>query len=390
MNNFILNTDIQQFINENLNSNSTNVLLKGTPFKTVSTSEIVLQIEAKIRCQKKLPTWFHTNGIYYPSKLNIEQTSSEITAKYKSKLIKGTHIIDVTGGFGVDCFYFSTRFKFVTHCEINAELSKIVEHNLKQLNVANITTVVNDGIEFLKGQNNTFDWIYIDPSRRHDAKGKVFFLRDCSPNVPEHLSQLFKYSNHVMIKTSPLLDISAGIGELSCVKTVHVIAVNNEVKELLWILEKGYNGLITIETANIKPDITEKFQFNWSKTVVTTNYSYPLTYVYEPNAAILKAGGFHQITDSLKVFKLHQHSHLYTSSNYIDFPGRIFTIKQVIPYNKKLVKRLGIKKANISTRNFPERVENIRKKFSIKDGGDIYLFFTTTLGNEKIVLVTVK
>jgi hypothetical protein len=391
LNKHILNIDIQQFINENLTSHLTSLLLKGTSFSSVETKEIITQIEAKKRCEKKLPTWFNTEKIYYPNKLNIEQTSSEITANYKSNLIHGASIIDLTGGFGVDSFYFSKNFKTVVHCEMDGILSEIVKHNYTQLNVSNIDTLAIDGISYLETNKTVYDWIYLDPSRRHDSKGKVFFLSDCLPNVPKHIDLLFKHSNNILIKTSPLLDISLGINELKHVKTIHVVAVNNEVKELLWILEAGFEAEITVETVNIKKEVNEHFMFSFNKEKTSTSsYQQPQTYLYEPNSAILKAGGFDAITQQLPVFKLHKHSHLYTSDRLLEFPGRHFIIKKVVPYNKKELKKLGITQANVTVRNFPETVDGLRKKFNIKDGGETYLFFSTDNENQKIVIVALK
>ncbi len=391
MNKDILNTEIQEFIDKNINSDINSILLKGTPFSNVTTKEIVEQIEAKKRCFKKLPTWFKTQNIYFPNKLNIEQTSSETTAKYKSELISGNSIIDLTGGFGVDCFYFSKWLKNVSHCELNTKLSKIVKHNYQQLNIKNITTINTDGLDELKQNSNHYDWIYMDPSRRHDSKGKVFFLKDCLPNVPENLELLFDHTKNIMVKTSPLLDISVGIDELKHVKTIHVVAVNNEVKELLWILERDINTEIFINTINLKSDTNEVFSFTLPEEQQTTaSYSKPLSYLYEPNAAILKSGAFNVLSTKLNFHKLHQHSHLYTSEANNTFPGRSFKIEKVIPYNKKNLKDLGVKKANITTRNFPESVQELRKKFKISDGGEIYLFFTTTIDNEKTVILAKK
>lgn len=374
-----------------MNSDTASLILKGTDFPHVETKAVIEQIEAKKRCQKKLPTWFQTENIYYPNKLNIEQTSSELTANYKSGLINGESVIDLTGGFGVDCFYFSKRFSTVCHCEIDESLLKIVHHNYKQLGALNIKTIHGDGIEYLKTAKQNYNWIYIDPSRRHDKKGKVFFLNDCLPNVPEYLDLLFEHSKNIMIKTSPLLDLSVGIGELKHVKTIQVIAVNNEVKELLWVLENQFEGEIHIETINLKKDKNESFNFILENEKVSeSTYNLPLSYLYEPNAAILKAGAFHSVSNKLNVFKLHKHSHLYTNETPIEFPGRVFKIEEVIPFNKKELKKLSISKANITIRNFPETVQNLRKKFNIKDGGNQYLFFTTDLNNDKIVLVTSK
>ena len=331
MNKVILNTKIQEFINKNIDNDITSILLKGTHFEGVSTKQVVEQIEAKKRCKTKLSTWFNLPNIYYPIKLNIEQTSSETTAEYKTKLIDGISIIDLTGGFGVDCYSFSKRFQSVTHCEIKKLLSEIVSHNFKQLQIDNVETKNIDGISFIKESSKQYDWIYIDPSRRNDSKGKVFFLKDCLPDVPENLDALFAHSNNIMVKTSPLLDISVGINELQYVKTIHIVAVNNEVKELLWILESQYEGKITIETVNLHKVKKQNFTFILNKESTSkVNYSLPLTYLYEPNVAVLKSGSFKTISDNLKVFKLHQHSHLYTLENLIDFPGRRFKIDKIL------------------------------------------------------------
>lgn len=391
MNKLLLNTEIQYFINTHANSVISDLLLKGTSFPGVETKIIIEQIEAKNKSKTKLPSWFSAENIYYPNKLNIEQTSSEITAKYKSELLDGDTIIDITGGFGVDCFYFSKQFKTVTHCEINETLSDIVAHNFKQLKVNTIKTVKQDGIDYLKTKENKYDWIYIDPSRRHENKGKVFFLKDCLPDVPYHLESLFKYSKHIMIKTSPLLDLSVGINELNHVKTIHIVAVNNEVKELLWVLEAGFNKAISIKTVNIKKETNDTFQFYLEQEKqIEAQYSLPLTYLYEPNVAILKSGAFNEIAKQLDVYKLAKHSHLYTSETLVDFPGRVFEIKKTLVYNKKDVKKLALKKANITTRNFPETVKQIRQRFQIKDGSPDYLFFTTDVNDKKTVLLTNK
>ena len=381
MNLEILTSKIQQFIVDNLKSNITKLILKGSPFDEVSIQELANQIVAKQKSEYKLSTWFSTKNIYYPAKISIEQTSSENTAKYKSELIKGDSIIDITGGFGVDCFYFSKRFKNVTHCEINEKLSAIVKHNYQQLNIKNIDTFSGDGIDFLKNTETNFDCIYIDPSRRNDIKGKVFLLKDCLPNVPENIDFLFTKTNQILLKNSPILDISSAISELKFVKEIHVIALKNEVKEVLFLLEKEYQKDIKLKTINILKEGSQEFNFNL-KEEITSTYSETLSYLYEPNAAILKSGGFHQISKQLNVFKLHQHSHLYTSEKLIEFPGRIFKVEHVLNYDKKKLKKLlPEKKANITTRNFPKSVAQIRKETNLNDGGDSYIFFTTDKEN---------
>lgn len=390
MNINILNTEVQEFIAANLKSDITKLILKGSPFENVSIQEIAEQIESKKRCEKKLPTWFSAENIYYPNKLNIEQTSSEITANYKANLLSGNTLVDITGGFGVDCYYFSQKVNQVTHCEINQKLSKIVIHNNKRFNIKNITNYIGNGLDYIKNSTQKFDWIYADPSRRNDAKGKVFLLEDCLPNIPNNLEQLFDKSDHILIKVSPILDITSAINELNFVKEIHVIAVENEVKELLFLLEKNYTQQVDIKTFNINKKGNQQFNFSLNDEGLSF-YSEPKKYLFEPNAAILKAGAFNQISVQLELNKLHQHSHLYTSEKLIDFPGRKFEIKHIISYDKKQLKKLiPSKKANITTRNFPETVAQIRKKTGLKEGGNQFLFFTTDFHQKHIVLICNK
>ncbi|MFC7772782.1 THUMP-like domain-containing protein [Flavobacterium sp. GCM10027622] len=387
----ILSQEIQSFIEESLSVNFSKLALQKNPFPEVSWNEILTQVASKSKAKEKLPTWYKTKGIIYPSKLSIEQTSSETTAKYKASLISGTNIIDLTGGFGVDDYYFSKNFNEVIHCELKEELQNIVSNNIEQLQISNIKSYHGDSTEILQHLNQRFDWIYIDPSRRNEAKGKVFMLKDCLPDVPTNLNLYFKYTNSILIKTAPILDIAAGINELNYIKEIHVVAVNGEVKELLWILENNYSGKITVKTINFNKEIEEAFQFTLDAELKTPDYSLPNSYIYEPNAAILKSGAFNQIAINYNIQKLHQHSHLYTSSNLIDFPGRKFIIRTVFEYNKSNMKtHLLDQKANITTRNFPESVENIRKKWKVKDGGVLFAFFTTDLNNNKIVLLCDK
>lgn len=390
MNRQILNKEVQDFINVHLKSDVTKLILKGSKFEAVSIQEIAEQILAKNSCEKKLPSWFNAENIYYPNKLNIEQTSSEITAQYKSKLVSGETLIDITGGFGVDAFFFSQKVKNITHCEINEDLSAIVSHNFDQLQVKNITTFIGDGIGFLENSKEKFDWIYADPSRRNDTKEKVFLLEDCLPNIPENLDLMFQKTNHILLKVSPILDITSAINEIQFVKEIHVVAVENEVKELLFLLEKNYTKNIEIKTINLNKEEIQTFDISLNEEASAT-YSEPKKYLFEPNSAILKAGAFQQISAHLKIDKLHQHSHLYTSDNLIDFPGRRFEIKHCISYDKKqLLKLIPSNKANVSIRNFPETVAQIRKKTGLKDGGNQYLFFTTDFNNKHLVLICEK
>lgn len=391
MNFHILHTRVQEYISNYLHTDISALLFKKQLFEQVDNRELAEQIESKIRAEHKLPGWVNTPNIYYPNKLNIEQTSSEVTAAYKAGLVSGETLIDITGGFGVDAFFFSKQFKQVIHCEINTELSSITAHNAPLLGADNISFFNEDGIEFLQRTDEVYDYIYIDPSRRNDSKGKVFMLADCLPDVPFNLDMLFEKTDTILIKTSPMLDVSVGLNELSFVAEIHTVAVHNEVKELLWLLRKEYTGPIFCKAVNLGAGQPDFFYNPDDELTSETYFSEPLTYLYEPNAAILKSGAFKTVGTIYGLKKLHTHSHLYTSDELKEFPGRVFKIDELIPYNKKVLKeKLYQTQANITSRNFPDKPDAFRKQYKIKDGGNVYMFLTTNLKNEKIVLLTHK
>ena len=386
----LLNPEIQNFIQGNLSSNGAKLALKKNPFPNSNYSDIIHQIISKNKAKEKLPTWFFTENIIYPEKISIEQTSSEKTAKYKANIISGKNIIDCTGGFGIDAYYFSKYFDTVIYCEINSKLSEIVQHNFNQLGINNINCLCGDSTEILKKLNQQFDCIYIDPSRRNDSKGKVFMLADCSPNVVELQNFYYQFTDTLLIKTAPILDLHAGLLELKNVAEIHIVAIDNEVKELLWKIEKEFIGSPKIFAINVEKE-------NVITSEIRTNNNYKATYslhknfLYEPNASLLKSGGFEAVSEIFSIDKLHQHSHLYSSNDLIDFPGRRFKIDTIVPFQKKEITQLiQGKKMNVSSRNFPIKPDEIKKKYKITDGGAIYAFFTTNLNNEKIVLLCTK
>lgn len=386
----LLAPEIQQFIAEHTDADLTRLALQKNPFPEQNWTMILEQTAGRQKAKDKLPTWFHSKQILYPTKISIEQTSSEKTAAYKASLISGNTIIDLTGGFGVDDFYFAQTFQSVVHCEANEYLSAIAQHNFEELGAGNCTFYTGDSTEILKHLDQRFDWIYIDPSRRHDRKGKVFMLKDCEPNVPELEDFYFEYSNQILIKTAPILDITAGLNELKNVKRVHIVAVENEVKELLWEIEKGFDGEIQICTVNLKKTGNDHFGFMRSE-IHQPKYSLPQTYLYEPNAAIMKSGGFDAVSVRFGLGKLHPHSQLFTSDEIREFPGRVFQVEHCIAYQKDVMKAwLENTKANVTVRNFPDSVETIRKKWKIGDGSHRYCFFTTDVNNRKIVLICAK
>ena len=391
MNNNILNTGIQDFIINNIATDSLSVLLSNPIFDGANSKEIINQIIAAKKCENKLPTWFHTAYIYYPLPLQIEQTSSEIAAQYKASLLSGKTGADICGGLGVDSFYFAKNTDTVFHVEINTELSEIVRYNFKVLGVKNIQCILGDSLTFLEKQT-ALDWVYIDPSRRDQKKGKVFLLEDCSPNIKEILPLLWSKTQTILIKTAPILDIKAGLKDLSHVKEVQAIGVGNEVKELLWILEKDYQGPAAL-TAVLLESSLESTKFTTSIDIEANSMapkSEVLAYLYEPHAAVMKIGAFKSVAQQMGLFKLHDHSHLYTATNLVPFPGRSFRVTAVLPYNKKNLKIFTKTKANVSVRNFKSTVVDLRKKHSLQDGGHVYMFFSTDLNNKAVVIVCEK
>jgi hypothetical protein len=383
----ILTKEAQEYITNNLSTDIHKILLKKSPFPNISVKEIVEQIESKAKAKNKLPTWFAMDGMYYPNKLNLSQCSSEKTALYKASLIDGDTIADITAGLGVDCWAFSQGMKQIVHVEKNAGLSLIAQHNFKKLGCNTIEFYSEDGIRFLKNSTERYDWIHIDPSRRDRKNNKVFYLADCEPDVTKHIELFFKKSSNILIKTGPLLDLSIGLKDLKNVKEIHIVAVNNDVKEILWILQENYKKEPLIKTINFKGETEQIFQFTLAQEkLALPTYSSPNNFLYEPNGAMLKSGAFKYIGNYFSLTKLHPNSHLYTSSELIPFPGRIFRIQDVVDYSNKALKKLKISHANISTRNFPDSVAAVRRKLRIKEGGNIYLFCTTDF-NQNLVLI---
>jgi len=374
----LLKPEAQQFITNHIHQYAIDLILAGSPFLDIDIKELVAQIVAKQKCKNKLPTWFNTQNIYYPNRINIEQASSEITANYKAILIKGgNNIIDITGGFGIDSYAFSFKFNKVLHCEINKELSKIAAHNFKALDRLNINVIPKDGLIYLEKNKQNFDWIFIDPSRRDKNNKKVFFLNQCLPDLTINLDLLFKYSDRILVKLSPLLDLTKTINDLKFVKEVHCIAINNDVKETLFILEKNYSKFIKIKSVNISKKESQIFEYKFNKPS-KLNCKFISKYLYVPNAAIMKIGGFNHLANQLNVYKLHANTNLFTANKLIDFPGRRFKVVSEIGFNKRKIKEiLPNSKANISVRNFPDYPAQLHKKLKIKPGGSDYLFFVT-------------
>lgn len=388
MNKNILNKEVQAYINSNMNADVNQIALAKPLFKNVSSAELAGQIAAKKKSTYKLPTWFTTNEIYYPALLSIEQCSSEPTAAYKASLALGNTLIDLTSGFGVDSFFFSKKVNQVYSCEINEELASITAHNAKIIGANNIEVLATDGIEFLKSTVQSFDTIYIDPARRNQSN-KVFKLKDCTPDITEHLDLFLTKAKRIIIKTAPLLDISAGLLELKNISEIHILSVKNECKELLWIVDRDYQGEPKITCATLNSTI-KTFSFPISDLKITTNIinTELKGYLYEPDVALLKSGAFNLIANRYDLKKLHQQSQLYYSDEYKpEFLGRIFNIEAQLAINE--LKKEKDLKGNVIVRNFPEKAETLVKKYKITPTHDDFILFTQNNNGYLVIKATI-
>jgi len=366
----MLNKEIQNYINANLNTDLHSLLLKKSPFPEVSMQEIVQQIKGKQTAQKKFP-FLLKEGIIFPPQLNLEQASSEKTAEYKSQILKGKKFIDLTSGFGIDAYYLSKNFEEVTLVEQNSELLKIVEHNWNILDRK--ASFVNQNLEdFLTHNKEHFDVIYLDPARRDQNKNKVFLLEDLSPDILQIKEKLLSTADQVIIKLSPLIDLKYLVSALPEIFRIEIIAVRNDVKEVIIFLSNEKKNEIAVTCANLESgESVFAFKFGEEENSAAA-YSDPEEFIYIPNNSILKAGVFNLISERYKLKKLHPNTHIYTSEQKnTDFPGRILQMESI--ESKQIKKK---EQFNIITKNYPLKPEDIKKKYGIKDGGKNYLIFT--------------
>ena len=386
MNKHILVEAVQDYINMHLHDDVNQIALSKSPFPDVNSAELANQITAKKKSEKKLPTWFSTDNIYYPPALSIEQTSSEATAQYKAGLAIPGKLLDLTGGFGVDSFYFSKVVDEVTHAEINETLSDIAAYNAGVLGRNNIRFEAKDGFAVLTNSKNHYNTIYIDPARRSE-KGKVFMLKDCTPDVPSHLPQLLASTDRIIVKTAPLLDLTAGFSELDQVSAVHIVSVKNECKELLWVIDKDFTGSPEIVAVTLNEQI-KTFSFFKPEDQADPKLideCAPGAFIYEPDAALLKSGAFDLIGNRYDLKKLHTQTQLYYSETLkTDFPGRIFRLNELRSTSE--LKKEKTLSANVIVRNYPAKAEELIRKYKIKSSKDEFLIFTKLTGNRNVVL----
>jgi len=386
-----LTQEISQFICEHQHDDVRTLALQAKKYPNVDMPFVIKQIAGRQAAQHKIPSWYSNEGIIYPLHISLEQCSSEVTAEYKTALLAGETLVDLTGGFGVDCAFLSVRFQHVTYVERQKELCEIATHNFKTLGLHHITVQNSDSVEALN-EMPPASCIFIDPARRNEHGGKTVLVSDCEPDVEALESLLLQKAKQVMIKLSPMLDLSLALRSLPHTYEVHVVSVQNECKELLMLLRQSDQEVdfreVSIHCVNFINHGVQYFTFAQAEeTSAVVSYADEVdTYLYEPNASILKAGAFRSVATRFGLKKLHPNSHLYTSDQLVvNFPGRCFKVEAMGSLKDKEL-LAGLSQANITTRNFPLSVAELRKRTKLKDGGEVYLF-ATTLNNDKRVLV---
>lgn len=390
-----INEATWNYIRTHVNDNVRDLALRGCKDTSVDFKFALQQIEGRQKSKDKLPDFYQNEQVLYPPTVSMEQCSSTHTANYKASLVEGETFADLTGGFGIDTFALSRRFKHGYHIEPNNALSELVQHNASVLNISNLE-FIQDTMEESLSQIPNVDCLYIDPSRRDSHGNRVVCLEDCTPNIIEWKSTLLGKCKKLMIKLSPMIDIKRSLLQLPETSDIYTIAVNGECKEVLLILEAGKDPTDRcIHTINILKDGYQIFETTASEEVdaMPTLTNTLGRYLYEPNAAVLKAGTFKSIATRFGLEKLHPHTHLYTSDILAkDFPGRIFNVDDSYSFNKKEIKKaLGdIKKANVAVRNFPLTAEELKALLKIKDGGEVFLFGATLTDGKLTVIQATK
>ncbi len=385
----LLQPEIQQFIRDNEFVNPGDLMLKLSKNREWPAKDIVEQIQARRKAKTKLPLYYKNRQIVYPSGISMEQSSSQRTAQYKASLIKGDTTIDLTGGFGVDTYFLASSFRHAHYVERSDYLVNLARHNFKALGGLGIQVHHEQASTFLDSLSESVDLIYLDPARRSSENKKLILLKDCEPDLLNLLPRLLAKTRNLLIKTSPLLDITGAINDLGGATKVHVLSDNNEVKELVFQIDNSANDNPAICCINFKGDVTEEFEFDFiQERASTPELSKTSQFLYEPNASILKAGAFKLLAKVFGLKKLHKNTHLYTAEHRnSSFPGRVFRVIDQLTMNKKVLrKRIPEMKANISVRNFPMSVEEIRKKTGIKEGGKAYVLAATDKEGPKMLL----
>ncbi len=379
------------FLHNHWDADPATLLLQSARYADVDMAWVAQQVKGRRKAKEKIPSWYTNNEVVYPPAISMEQCSSEATATYKAELCFGSSLLDLTGGLGVDTAFMSQKFASTIYVERNAALAAIASYNFKQLGLSGISINVRDSLEELYDAKEV-DWLYVDPARRKENLQKAVLLSDCEPNVLEHRAQLLKKAKNVLVKLSPLFDVTELSRLFPNAAAIHIVSIDNECKELLLRLNREEYGSLDVCCVNmLKSGEQQQFLFRLlnEAQISVTFASNPLQYLYEPNAAIQKSGGIKSFANAYSLQMLHPNTRLCTSNNRVEhFQGRSFVVEAVFGLSKQELKQnlAAIKQANITVRNFPLTVAELRKKLGLQDGGDVYLFATTLLSGKKVLI----
>ncbi|WP_455944945.1 THUMP-like domain-containing protein [Leyella stercorea] len=395
-----------EFIREYRERDIRQLALQANRFPDVDMPYALDQIQGWQIARRKLPKWAACDGVIFPPHLSMEQCSSEPTAQYKLNLAMewaervghASRMTDLTGGFGVDFSFTSCAFAAATYVERNEQLCHIVEHNLPLLGLNNATVVCADAVEYLSTVEPQ-TMLFLDPARRDEHGAKTVMLADCTPDVVQLLPKLLEKSRFTMLKLSPMLDWHKAVDDLQgTVREVHIVSVGGECKELLLVLSTVVESELKVYCADLSTasGSSSLFVYTPGSSAPVANSTFNIqhsTFLHEPNASIMKAGCFDELVLAYGVSPVSRNSHLFLSDEPVEgFPGRSFVVERVTTMNKGELRKalVGIEKANIATRNFPLTVAELRKRLKIKDGGDVYIFATTTAEGEHLLLISRK
>ena len=373
--------ELRDFIHEHINDDTAELLLAARKYPDIDVPFVVEQIEARRRLKGKLPEWYENKDIIMGGRVPAEQCSSELTARYKQSIVKGESLCDMTGGMGVDFWYMSEGMERAIYTERNEELCSIAKHNFQVLQTLRPEYVIRcgDGREL---PIPSVDIIYLDPARRAGDGSRVYAMEDCEPNIVEWQDELLKHAKMVLVKLSPMVDLTDVLRKLKGVKELHIVGVKNECKEIL-VKAHAFDDSVCagcVEVHCVDFLTSGKIEYVFS---LLGGMEIPLIdgevkrYLYEPDVTLMKAGAFGSLCARYPVWQLDVDTHLMTSDEWIpEFPGRVFEVEEMIPFSSKVLKRLKkeIPHANIAVRNFVMTADELRKKTGIKDGGEVYLF----------------
>lgn len=372
------------WLREHAQADPARLLLSAHRWPALPVRELVAQLAARQKARIKLPTWAADEGLLFPPNLSVEQASSEATARFKARLVKGTEsLADLTGGFGVDALHFAQTVGRVEYVERNTELAAVVAHNARHLGCANLRVTTGTAESWLaRAAPNSHTWLYLDPARRDAAGRRVAGLADCTPDVLALLPTLLRVAPQMLLKTAPLLDLREATRQLGAVREIIVVELGGEVKEVLYVIGRDAPAEPVRRAVSVDSVGEPMFDFTFSlpeEEAATAPLDWPAAWLFEPAPAVLKAGALRLVAARFGLRKLHANSHLYTGpADVPTFPGRRFTVRGTTGYDRRAAATLVPEgRAGITVRNFPDEVPAIRKKLGLADGGPVTLFATT-------------